>query len=433
MIAALAALADDTAASGASRPSPGVLDSLATHVSEDLPSWWKMGIEFRGRCEDYRGLNGIAGFDDAYCLTRLRLSSTFSVRPWLHIFAQAQDSRAIGYDRRPVPSTVADTVDLRQAYVEAGVLGEQGWAARAGRQPLVFGDMRMVSTSNWSNVGTAFDGVRLSHTGGRTHLDWFATAAVVPTAGFDRPRTDRKLSGFYSSTAVRKNLVLDLYFFWKSNLGTTDERGHTGTLDAYTYGLRSTGKVAYGFDYNIEAALQRGHRVQDPLSAAVSHLELGHPLWTGKAPRVWLEYNYATGDSNPHDGRRQTFEQLYPTPWSVVGRAADFAWRNIHEPMAGVEWQLDRRWKFRATYRAFWLANTNDSLYTLSGASFARNPNAAHSRVGEETGLWSIFQATRRLQFWLGYANLTPGPYLKESSHPGPIRYPFAVWTYNAL
>jgi hypothetical protein len=440
MIAVGAALPPAVLASGgaagasAAAASPsGISGSPASQVSQALPSWWRMGLEMRGRSDTYLGLNGIHGANDSYYLTRLRFNSTFTVLPRVHVFAQVQDSRAMDYGRRPLPYTVANTADLRQGYVDFGVAGEEPWTLRVGRQALVFGDMRMVSTSNWSNVGPAFDAVRVSHKGQRFRLDGFAAMAVVPSAGFDRPRSDKKLSGLYGSVDLREGLVLDLYTFWKSNLRSADESGRAGHLDAYTYGLRSAGKISYGFDYNVEAALQRGHRVQDQLAAWAGHWELGHPVWTGRAPRVWLEYNYATGDADPRDGRRQTFEQLYPTSFAVVGRAGEFAWRNIHEPMVGVEWQPGRKWKLRTTYRAFWLANIQDALYTLSGAAFACNPQAAHTRVGEETGLWAIFQATRRLQLWLGYANLTPGPYLKESGHPGAIRYPFAVWTYNLL
>lgn len=436
-VSSLTAFAAETVPPAASSPAPSTTAPAhpLSRTAAAMPPWWKLGLEIRGRAETYQGVGGVPNTGDSHYLHRLRLNSTFTVRPWLHLFAQMQDAKAPGYDRRPVPCTVANPFDLRLAYVELGILGEQKWALRAGRQPLVFGDMRLVSTSNWSNVGPAFDAVRLTHKSPRVRLDWFAALAVVPAAGFDRPRTDKKLSGFHSSFELRQGVAsLDLYSFWKSNLRAVDELGRPGHLDAYTYGLRSVGKPGLGFDYNIEVALQRGHIVQAPLTAWAGHWELGHSLWTGaKSPRAWLEYNYASGDSDPHDGRRQTFEQLYPTPFNVVGRAADLASRNLREPLAGVEWQPYQKWKFRATYRAFWLANTGDVLYTLSGAVFAGKPGAAHTRVGAETGVWAIYQASPRLQLWLGYANLSPGPYLKDAARTSAIRYPYVMWTYNVL
>src|SRR3954447_24840491 len=69
--------------------------------ASSLPGWWKLGVEIRGRAEGHESFSGIDGQDDAYYLHRVRVASTFAVRSWLHVFAQAQDSRAPGYDRSP--------------------------------------------------------------------------------------------------------------------------------------------------------------------------------------------------------------------------------------------------------------------------------------------------------------------------------------------
>jgi hypothetical protein len=146
-----------------------------------------------------------------------------------------------------------------------------------------------------------------------------------------------------------------------------------------------------------------------------------------------VEYNYASGDRNPHDGRAGTFEQLAPMPLSTVARAADFASRNLHEPYAGIEWQAHTRLKVRGTYRSLWLASKQDALYTLAGAVFASKPGASHAHVGESTELWTIYQPIRRVQLWLGYAHLSSGTYLKEAGHGSSINYPYAMWTYTLL
>jgi len=406
---------------------------LADRLVGALPEWWKLGFEIRGRADHYLNLDGTAGRDESYYLHRFRLNSTIAVRPWLRIFTQVQDSRAVGYDRRPVPGAVANTVDLRQAYLDVGVHGESRWALRVGRQPLLFGDMRLVSTSNWSNVGPNYDAVRLTHSRPGVRLDWFASLVVTPQTGFDRPRPDKKLSGFYASfNSGKSRRSLDAYLLWKSNLHAVNEALRAGSLDVYTGGMRSAGTLGLGFDYNLELALQRGHIARDPLTAWAGHWEVGHRRrYAPEAPRLWFEYNYATGDRNPGDGRRQTFEQYYPSPWNVVGRAADIASRNLHEPLAGIEWQASRKWKFRSTLRAFWLANPRDHLYTLSGVLLAPRTGASQTRVGRETGAWAIYQFSGHLQLWAGYAGLLPGPYLRQVGKSSAIHYAFFVWTFT--
>ncbi|MBL8176928.1 MAG: alginate export family protein [Bryobacterales bacterium] len=406
-------------------------DSAPRRLTSATPDWWKLGVEIRGRLDTSTGIERIGR--DTYYLHRLRLNSSITWRPWLKLFVQVQDARAADYDRRPVPATMQDPFDLRQAFAEFGKGEENRWTLRLGRQPLVFGDARLVSTSNWGNVGPTYDAARLTRSTNRSRLDLFSSLVVMPRDGFNKPRADRKLSGVYGNRQLpRMGLTVDVYTFWKSNLRSVDEGFHPGHLDVLTSGMRAAGKLPSGFDYNVEAAVQRGHVAADRLSAWTGHCEIGKRLrGTQQGPRVWLEHNYATGDRNLGDGRRQAFEQLYPTPWSVVGRAVDFASRNLHEPVMGMEWQLNRRWKFRGTARAFWVADTHDALYTLSGAVYARRVGAASSRAGEEAGAWAIYQLTRRVQLWAGYARLFSGPFLKEAGRGNQVHYPFAVWSYT--
>jgi Alginate export len=290
--------------------------------------------------------------------------------------------------------------------------------------------MRLVSTSNWGNVGPNFDGVRLTHRVGIARVDAFYTYVVMPTAGFDRPRTDRRLSGAYSTFNLGKGAVtVDAYLFWKNNLRAIAENGGVGRSDIYTTGVRSVGKIGMGFDYHAELALQHGRVAGDAVSAWAGHWEVGRPLTTGRiGSRVNLEYNYATGDHDAHDGRQQSFDQLYPT--NVYGTAGDFGWRNLHEPAASVELFPGKKLKIKTAVHGYWIVDTHDALYTYSGAVFARAPYGADSRVGEDIDTRFIYQMTKHLQVWLGYATLFPGPYLEAAGRHGIIQYPYAMWTW---
>ena len=59
------------------------------------------------------------------------------------------------------------------------------------------------------------------------------------------------------------------------------------------------------------------------------------PGWA--APKVTSEYNFATGDDVANDGKRQTFDQLYPTGHDKLGLADQVGWRNIHHLREGIE------------------------------------------------------------------------------------------------
>jgi hypothetical protein len=145
--------------------------------------------------------------------------------------------------------------------------------------------------------------------------------------------------------------------------------------------------------------------------------------------RPAVEYNYGSGDRNPADGRRQSFDPLYPT--NVYGTAGDFGWRNLHEPAAAMDWQAHKKLKLRGVLHGYWLASRQDALYTFAGAVFARDLTARHSRVGTGYDIRAIWQASAHLQIYAGYACLFAGPFLREAGRSAEIHYPYAMWTYT--
>ena len=392
------------------------------HWLAQLPPWLNLGAEVRGRFDNYFGLNALQGRDNSYYLHRLRLNAQASPAGWLRLVAQIQDSRQSGYDRTPVPYTVAQSLDLRQGYVELGGSGNEApWTVRVGRQPLVFGDMRLVSTSNWGNVGPAFDAVRVSLRRSGVRLDGFSSLVVIPCGGFDRPRRDKVLSGFYSSfDLLKKTATVDVYVF--------EKRSPQGVA-LYTYGMRSAGTIADRLEYNVELALQRGHTSGESVAAWAGHWEIGRTFRSLRgSPRLAAEYNYASGDRAPRDGRYQSFDSLYPT--NIYATAADFGWRNRHEPVVYLEWRPDGKTRFKAAYHQFWLAERQDALYTFAGSIFVFNPNATDARVGSDIDVRWARQMGKYLQLWVGYAHLFPGPYLKQAGG-GAIDYPYAMWALS--
>ncbi|MEK7408297.1 MAG: alginate export family protein [Acidobacteriota bacterium] len=393
-----------------------------------LPWWLKAGVELRGRAEASTGIDHRPGVDDGYYLHRIRLNATVEPHRWVRFVLQVQDAQAPAFSRKPVPSAFANTLDLRQGYVELGLAEKGRWGLRFGRQELILGEERLVGAANWGNVGRTFDAARLTYRAPGVRLDWFASAVVPVVNGrFDQPRLRNGFYGFYSAfDRLPRNTVVEPYFLWKTTAVLA------GDLDIYTAGARLLGKLSRGFDYNVEMAFQGGHSARDRHRAWAGHWLLGYtaPL-KDRPPRFLIEYNYASGDGNPRDGRRGTFDQLYPTNHNKYGTADRIGWRNIHDFMPGVEWKPARQWTLKLDVHTFWLASRQDAFYTEAGAVFLRNPDAASNRVGSEIDLQAIAQLSERLQLGLGYGRLFAGPYLRVSGRPGAFGYPYLMWTYR--
>jgi len=397
-----------------------------------LPAWLKLGGEIRGRLEDPTGIGYVPDTQDVYYLHRVRLNIGLKLSPHLRTVIQFQDSHAPGHRCKPALPSVANTLDLRMGYLEVGHEEGVPWLLRVGRQPLVFGDMRLVSTSNWGNVGPAFDGARFSYQTNGFKLDWFATTVVTAvTDHFDQPRSDRMFHGFYST--INRGLhgkTLEAYVLWKDNLVGSIPRGPSGHHSVYTIGSHSFGKLRMGFDYNVEMAMQTGHIGGSGIQAWAGHWEASHA--TGSSPwrpRVIAEYNYATGDHDPRDGTVGTFDHLYTT--SKFGSADNIGWRNIHEAIAGAEWKPGRKWRAKLCYHDFWLASRTDALYSFGTAVLAHNPLASSAKVGRELDLRIIYQHNNHLQLWGGYGYFFAGPYIKQSTPGAGVHSPYMMWTYT--
>lgn len=388
------------------------------------PSWLQLGAEIRGRAESFTGLDYQAGNDDAYYLHRLRLNAGIRPASWVRFSFQIQDARAPGY-REPVPTTVENTFDVRGAFVELGAPDSGGWGLRVGRQELAFGVERLVGPSNWSNVSRVFDAARLSYQGKRTRLDWFAATLVQPDGDhLDRFRSDPKLFGFYSSFKdLLPGSVVEAFFFWK---GVSEDPGRA---DVYTGGLRAAGPLPRRFDYSAELAIQGGEVRSEDLRSWAGAWTLGRTLTDGEpSARVSAEYDHASGDRDGGDGRRGTFDQLYPTNHSKYGIADRVGWRNMHGARGGLELKFPRRWSMSVDYWSFWLASRNDFLYRSNGAPVVRNPLATSNHVQQELDVYGVIPLGRRLAILAGYAHVFPGRFLKESTAGSAVTFFYAAW-----
>lgn len=398
-----------------------------------LPSWLTAGAEIRGRMEGYSGVKFEPGNSSYYYLHRLRLNLGAQPTSWLRFFVQGQDARAPGYNA-PVPPSAADSMDLRQAYVEFGNTDKGRWGLRVGRQELIFGEERLVGATNWGNVGRTFDAARLSWQQPGVRLDWFVSSVVAAADGeFDRPRFNNKFHGFYSSfDHLVAGAVWQFYVFDKTTSHAAGELGGWGNARIYTFGTHGKGKLPHRLDYNLEVAGQTGHVSSDTVRAWAGFARLGYTTTSAKlAPRLVIEYNHATGDRNPKDGHRGTFDQLYPTNHFRYGIADQVGWRNMHDATGGLDWGFRPKWRLNVDLHSFWLASRADALYAASGAVLIRNPAATSSHVGNELDAYMSYQHSKRLQFMGGIGHIFAGGYLKQSSGGSGLTAPYLMWTYT--
>ena len=151
------------------------------YLNRSLPSWFRIGGQYRGRLEGPTGI-GFTSTNDFYLLDRLRVNLAIQPKDWLLFYGEVQDARIFFNHHIGNAKPYEDEWTLWQDYSQVGI-SERGWVdALAGREVLSFGDERVIGPSNWSNVGRTFNVARidLHHPGYKVSV---FTASVVPGGG----------------------------------------------------------------------------------------------------------------------------------------------------------------------------------------------------------------------------------------------------------
>ncbi len=397
-------------------------------LNKELPAWLRWSGEERVRVEGLSGI-GYREASDLYTLNRLRINLQVAPVRWLKFNFQGQDSRVFGGNVRPAPSSQKDSMDLRLAYLELGDAEKQPLVLRVGRQSLVFGEGRLVADPNWSNTGRTFDALRATFQHRGIRLDAFAASVVRMRDGEFNRRVDRdNFHGLYGSLErLIPNATIEPYLLWRLAPAVKGELGAAGRLDAKTGGVRWVGKLPVGFDYGVEVASQRGRYAGDRIEAWASHFVVGHTLPDPRRlPRLFVEYNHATGDKDPKDGLRGSFDQLYPSAHDKFGMADQFMWSNLRHARTGFEIKARPAIVLSASYHSFWLASASDGLYAPGAKLVARRPDGSAGRhVAQELDLQALWTVLKTTQVNFGYGHIFPGGFLQRTIDGSPHHFVF--------
>jgi hypothetical protein len=408
---------------------------VPNRFNELLPGWLRVRGEFRERLEGFDGLGFDETRDDLYWLSRVRLNATAAPSPSLAFHVQAQDARVGRKTVGPTGAPFRSPLDLRMAFADLGS-ATAPVAARIGRQELVYGEQRLVGHVGWANAARTFDAAKLTFRAQTFSVDAFAASVVRTLAdGFDRSGAGNRFAGVHATTtAFLPQAAVEPYGFWKRDVNLRGELGTVADLELSTIGVRLAGRMPARLDYGIEMAIQRGGLGSEQVRAWAGHWQLRESFPGPGAVRLTGEYNFASGDTDPADGVRGTFDQLYPTPHDKTGLADQIGWKNIHHARAGVEFTPRKGLPVATNYHSWWLAETRDALYNTGSVVLARAPSGpVDAHVGQEIDVQVTHALRPHLALAAGYAYIAPGAFLKAATPGASYSHPYVMVTYVFL
>jgi len=396
-------------------------------------------VRFRAEYRDPTSYSNNPAFfgyksDDAI-LTRIRLNLKFSLTDDIDVFVQPQDQRAWGQEANIL--TDERNLDLHQGFVEVRNLFSEPLSIKAGRFEMAYGDQRLVSPLDWSNVARAWDGAKVRYGTKDFWIEGFYTVirdpltpsppappvfSPAPTA-FNGAAEDQDFMGVYFSYVGIAQHEFDLYAFFREfqdNSFAADGGAATGDLIDRTLGARIKGKD-FGFEYTLEGMGQGGHFSSDRIAAYAYAATLAYQFDMDWKPRIGLEYAVASGDRKVADGKRNTFDPLFPFFHYYQGYADIFGFKNSKSASAYLKVAPSENVSLHADFFAFWLAQTGDAWYNDPGVAIRpRAPGTGASRkVGTEIDLHAKVNVGKYVKFWGGWSHFFAGEFVRKTATIG--------------
>jgi hypothetical protein len=404
----------------------GIQDRLSLRFEHRLRYEW-LGDQFRPLPQN----------DDDILVLRTLVHARLEIIDALTLGAELQDSRALaGEDRGFINTTVVNAVELLRAYAELGLddVGRGRLEARMGRITMDVGSRRLVARNRYRNTINAFTGLDAewrTEAGHALRAFWTLPIQRLPTRPadlrknrieFDHEGVEVQFWGLVGATKLPGAWKGQLHFFGLHEDDTALRA--TRNRQLYTAGLWILRDPKPGrLDFEIESALQfgRSRLLASSLEnldhlAHFQHLEAGYTFDAPWSPRVAIEYDYASGDDDPNDGRNERFDTLFGArrfDFGPTGIYGPFARANLNTPGLRVAARPASWLDGFLAFRAYWLASRRDAWVTTG---LRDTTGASGSYVGSQIEL--------RLRATLlsgnvgvegGYAHLLAGEFMKNA------------------
>jgi hypothetical protein len=392
--------------------------------------------------------------DASWLLTRFRLGALYKPVSWFKAYVQGQDIRELGGSRPNNVGTFGadgdDTFDLLQAWIDIGD-DAKGLSLRAGRQPFNFGDQRLLGNPQWLNSTRAWDAARLHWAADSWTLDFFTGSPVT----FINNQWNK--SDWLNRDEGRNAIDSGVYFCSKSLIpwqSTTDfyvinqqlnklpgaagaPLGVSGRTNVWSFGtlMKGDSKQLNQWDYELEMVVQLGHAAGLNHRAFAGHWGFGYNFTGPWKPRLGFQYNYATGDKNPNDGKSTTFQNYFPGNHALYGFMDTTAWMNMHNPQLNFSIQPTGKLKVTFDVMTFWNATNADAWYGANTATTVRPVNAAAQGAskyrGTELDVNAWYKLNSHVSLQTGYAIYLAGSYLAKTGASDNAHFGYAQMTIN--
>ena len=149
-------------------------------------------------------------------------------------------------------------------------------------------------------------------------------------------------------------------------------------------------------------------------------------------PQILLTYIFGSGDGNPKDNKKQTFDGIYSGSDTDLYSWMNFSfWKNVHQYRADLILNPTKKISLRSEYHAYFLDKANDAWYFPGKAMRIDQQGQSGKFIGQEVDLTAKVKISHWLQFLTGYCLFVPGEFVENTGTNPVARWAFGELTFT--
>jgi hypothetical protein len=360
--------------------------------------------ESRIRYEDRSNVAFGTAKDYDVALLRQRIGFSYKPSADVEVRVIGQDTRAPLYGPG-APSSLRDGADLYEAYIDLFGKRKTGFAMRAGRSTLSYGDTRFIGSPQWANLARTYDMARAQWK--TTKATWeflFVSPTFININRFNKPILREHLFGTYNTFGKWS----ELYVLRHQQPGTLESTITGGRL------MAPLGK----FKLTVEPVTERVTR------AAVSTVEGALAVnFARKIHNIDLSIEYKFASSG--------FDQMYPAIHDKLGHEDLFAWRNLHNSRVFGTWRPLKTLAVNFMYNANWLVDPRVGAFNTQNRLIARDVTGRAGRwAGQEIDTYVNWTYRKFMTIGGGFGAYANGAFFRTTT---PNRSPFFYYIHHTF
>ncbi len=148
--------------------------------------------------------------------------------------------------------------------------------------------------------------------------------------------------------------------------------------------------------------------------------------------RIYLGYDYSSGDKNLSDNNLETFNPLFPLAHAYFGYIDIGGRQNVVDLSQGFSlWPIEKKLFVKIDYHMFERAQNTDAFYNAGGGMVRAGDSDGRRNIGSEIDLTLKYIFDAQTTLWFGYSHFSPDDFIEGFGLDEEINFAYSTLHYT--